>query len=186
MLSREKGWRRVIGMLSRRMLSHTCTPVFIYLHVVYIYTTYTTYKSNEQGQEGRSRRRGVWSWWSRRRGFVSSWGVVSWSRRTSEPTKECRCASGTHLWMSHDTCMIESWHVYEWVMAHVWMQMCVRYTPMDEACLCDWVMARVWMSYGTCMIESWHIYECVMAAICMGDVRCINQSRHVVHRTVNT
>ena len=46
-------------------------------------------------------------------------------------------------------CMNESWHTYEWVIAHIWR------------------------SHGTHMNESWHTYEWVMSHICWGRHLCV-------------
>jgi len=68
------------------------------------------------------------------------------------PRKEESCPSYwrvmAHVWLSAGTCMSEGicmnawWHMYDWVMAHVWI---------------------IWLSHGTCMNdidEWWHMCEC--------------------------
>ena len=47
-----------------------------------------------------------------------------------------------HAWMRRGTCVNESWHT------------------------CEWVMAHVWMSHGPRVNESWHRCEWVMAHVC--------------------
>jgi len=59
--------------------------------------------------------------------------------------------------MSNGTHMNESWHTYEWVMAHIWIR---HGTHMNQ-----WVMAHIWMSHGTNVNESWHTYEWVVTQI---------------------
>jgi len=51
-----------------------------------------------------------------------------------------------HTCMSHGTCMNESWHTHEWVMAQH-----------------KWVMSHTWRSHDTHINESWHMYEWVTA-----------------------
>jgi len=47
--------------------------------------------------------------------------------------------------MSHGTHMNESWHTYEWVMAHIWMS---HGTHMNESChTYEWVMEHIWMCH---------------------------------------
>jgi len=54
-----------------------------------------------------------------------------------------------HRWRSHGTQMNESWHTYECVMAH-----------MNESWhTYEWAMAHIWMSHGTHMNESLHTYQ---------------------------
>jgi len=84
--------------------------------------------------------------------------------------------------------MNESWHTYEWVMAHLWMS---YGTHMNESwhtyecawsmCTYEWVMAHLWMSYGTLMNESWHTYECAKF-MCTTQVHS-NSKRMYNHET---
>ena len=78
----------------------------------------------------------------------------------------------SHVCISHVTHMNESWlmfdlclcHTYEWVMSHIWMS---HATNMIESYhMCDWVMSHIWMShtYKWVMLRAWlsHTYECAM------------------------
>ena len=59
------------------------------------------------------------------------------------------------------THMNESWHTYEWVMAHIWMShgthMC------DHVAHRSWVLSHVWVSHVTHMSESRDTCEWVMS-----------------------
>ena len=63
--------------------------------------------------------------------------------------------------MSHGTHMKESWHICEWVMAHIWMSLRWIYHT-DEV--------HVWMSHGTHMNELCHTYKSVVSHIWMSHV----------------
>ena len=63
--------------------------------------------------------------------------------------------------MRHGTHMNESWHTYEWVMAHIWMS---HGTHMNESWhTYEWDMSHIWMRHVTYMNESWHTYEWVIS-----------------------
>ena len=56
--------------------------------------------------------------------------------------------------VSHGTCVSESCHTYEWVMAHMWTS---HVTHINESChTCEWVMSHIWMSHVSHMDESCH------------------------------
>ena len=86
--------------------------------------------------------------------------------------------------MTHGTLVIESWHTYEWVMAH----MCMSHsTHINESCQAyEWVMAHIWIRRETCINESWrhetwHTYEWVMAQIWIRHGTHMNTSRDMAH-----
>ena len=63
-----------------------------------------------------------------------------------------------HMWMSHVTHMSESCHIYEWVMSHIWMS---HVTHMNESFhICEWVMSHIWVSHVTHMNEWWTRKKC--------------------------
>ena len=76
----------------------------------------------------------------------------------------------SHILMSRDARMNESWHTCQWVMAHIWMS---HGTHMNESWhtyewvmhTCQWVMTHIWLRHGAHMNESWHTHEWVMAHI---------------------
>ena len=83
-----------------------------------------------------------------------------------------------HIWMSHGTHMNETWHTYEWVMAHTWMG---RGTHTNETWHAyDWVMAHIWTGHGThewAMAHIWmYTYKWVMAHIWMSHGTHMNES----------
>ena len=61
----------------------------------------------------------------------------------------------SHIWMSHVTHMVESYHSYEWVMSHTWMSHVTHIwmshvTHMDVSChTYGWVVSLMWMSHVT-------------------------------------
>ena len=75
-------------------------------------------------------------------GITYEWGGTHMNE--SWHTYEWVMAHRRHIWMSHGTHMNESWHTYEWVMAHgrhIWMSHGTH----------EWVMAHTWMCHGTHM-----------------------------------
>jgi len=67
----------------------------------------------------------------------------------------------SHIWMSHVSCMTETWCTWEWVMSSTWF-----YTY-------KWVISHVWIRHAIFMNESCH--TCVSAM-------SHNESRHVLYR----
>ena len=113
-------------------------------------------------------------------------------KRTSDPSLTCINESGV-------SCMNESWHTYQWVMAHIAMSpdthinAChqTRHSPvsmshgtrMNESCpsyqsvICptyEWVMANISTSHGTRLNESWQTYQRVTVCVRMNHVHHIN------------
>jgi len=83
----------------------------------------------------------------------------------------------THVWMSHGTCMNESWHTHDFGAQSVFNFAQSRWNE-------SWVTYEYVMSHGPHIIESWHTYEWVMAHMCMHhDVR-MNESWHTYMRVV--
>ena len=67
--------------------------------------------------------------------------------------------------MRYNTHVNQSWHIYEWVMAHIWMR---HGTHVNKSWRkSEWVMAHMWMSHGTHVNASWHTCEYVMAHMWM-------------------
>jgi len=80
------------------------------------------------------------------------------------------------MWMCHGSRLNVSWHICEWVMAHIWMR---QGTPLNEsrhtcerimACIwtrswhrSKWVMVHMWIGHGAHPNESWCTYEWVIA-----------------------
>ena len=85
--------------------------------------------------------------------------------------------------MNHDTRMNESWHTYEWVMAHIWMS---HVTHMKESCrTCEWVVAHVRMSHGTHTKESCHTHGWVPSHMWIRHVSHMNVSCHTCEWVVS-
>jgi len=76
--------------------------------------------------------------------------------------------------MSHGTHVNESWHTYEWVMAHIWMS---HGTHMNESChTYEWVMAQYFMCDKGVRRSMWYhvcrsVLKCV--AICCSVLQCV-------------
>ena len=57
--------------------------------------------------------------------------------------------------------MNESWHTYEWVMAHIWMR---HVTHMNASChIYEAVMSQIWIRQIAHVNTSHHIYQWVMS-----------------------
>ena len=81
-----------------------------------------------------------------------------------------------HIRTSHGTHMNESWHTYECVMAHVYLS---HGTYLNESWhTYEWAKAHIWMSNGTHMNKSWRIYKLVMAYILTSHGTHMNESWH--------
>jgi len=85
--------------------------------------------------------------------------------------------------------MNESWHTYEWVMAHIWMSHGTHMNDVSTHMI--WVMAHIWVSHGTrineschthewceCTYESLHIFEWVKAHIWRSHGTRTKESNH--------
>ena len=85
-----------------------------------------------------------------------------------------RCMSVmSYIYMSHGTCMSESWHAYI-QMSHViyihesWhIHECHVIYIHESWQMYEWVLTRVGVPHETRMDESRHTYECVMAHVWM-------------------
>ena len=89
-------------------------------------------------------------------------------------------------WYEH---MKESWHTYEWVMAHIWIRRSYEHMKewwnmsssnhMKESWhTYEWVMAHRWTSHVTHMNESCRPYEGVMSHIWRSHVAHMKESCH--------
>jgi len=70
----------------------------------------------------------------------------------------------THIWMSHNTHMNESWHTYEWVPTHM-NEYQHRNDEVNSRYTYRWVITHIWMSHDTHMNESCHSSEWVVSHI---------------------
>ena len=135
--------------------SQDSVPIYLHLAVS---------KENYNRMTHLSHRKLDWQAWS---DLAKEFGGFQWR------ASECLC-HGTHI--------NESWHTYEWVMAHLSMS---HSTHMNESWRTyEWVMAHLWMSHGTHMKESWHTYEWVMAYIWMSHVTHIHGKWHTHTRVL--
>jgi len=91
-------------------------------------------------------------WWP----CCSRWHWVCWVTRLIH-------ASMSQLWLSYGAHMNESWHTYEWVVAHKWMS---HGSYMNGWChIYDRVMTRISKNHDTHKKELCHTYECIMSRI---------------------
>ena len=76
---------------------------------------------------------------------------------------------GIRVWMWHGTYIVMA-HIYEWVMAHMWMRHSTHRNETEVAM--SMTVTESWHTYmneswHTYMNESWHVCECVMSHVAM-------------------
>jgi hypothetical protein len=85
-----------------------------------------------------------------------------------------------HAYTCHTSCVNASWHMCEWVMAHVWMS---HGTRVNESWpTCEWVMAQVWMSHGTrvpCVTRFMHTHATPHSYVCHDSFTCVPSLIHM-------
>jgi len=72
--------------------------------------------------------------------------------------------------MSHGTHMNESWHTYEWVMAHIWMSHGIHMNESWHSISCA---TKVWEDQGDtmCVAVCCSVLQCV--AVCCSVLQCV-------------
>jgi len=102
----------------------------------------------------------------------------------------------TNVYMSHVTHIRWSYHVHEWVMAHLWMSQVtqsfwvlsrsywypniyLRHVRSIGIPIYTWDMSHACVSPVTCMNESFHMYEWGMSRAWISHVTCMNTSCHM-------
>ena len=76
------------------------------------------------------------------------------------------------VWMFHVSHSKESWHINEWVMAHIWMRHATH----------GLVMSHMFMIHVSHSNESHHKHQRATSHIWVSHVTHINESRHVLCR----
>jgi len=82
-----------------------------------------------------------------------------------------------HIWMNHVTQMNESWHTYEWVMAHGHADRHKSTFTQNiphtiDSCL-------IWLSHITHMYKLHHFCKCAIAHVRMSHTIHMNESFHI-------
>jgi len=152
-------WMRHVAHMSETWLTYECAMSRIWMsQVTHVNESWKTYAqvchTDNYGLATISRLLKIISLFCR----ISSLSEGSFAKETcnfKEPTHRSHpIAKPPHESTSRVTQMNESWHTYEWVMAHIGMS---HGTHMNGPSHTNqWIVSNIWISHGSHMNESCH------------------------------